>query len=422
MIKMLKIYLVIYNILFVIFLPILIVIMMFSRKYRKECFYKIFERFAFYKNLIKRNNKPTIWLHCASLGEVRAVEPILDNLKSDNNIILTTITKTGRDYAEKINKASAVFLFPIDIYPIVLKAFNTINPDIIIIVETELWPTLLYTAYKKNVKVVTINGRMSRKAFRVYKNLRFFWEKFVSLISTIIARSNEDADRFKALLTKDTNRIIISGNIKYDRDFSVNFQRAALFLKEEDFIFTAGSTREGEEEIITDVYNKIRLEFKNVKFFLAPRHLTRLKDIIKILENKNIEYSLFSSKKLKNNFILVDVFGKLQEIYSISDLCYVGGSMVDMGGHNPIEPAGLAKPVIFGNYMDNFLTESETLVKNGGAFIVQDYNDLADKIKKFILDHKMLKIMGQQAIKVVDSQKGAVAFTIQTIENKLYDR
>jgi 3-deoxy-D-manno-octulosonic-acid transferase len=96
--------------------------------------------------------------------------------------------------------------------------------------------------------------------------------------------------------------------------------------------------------------------------------------------------------------------------------------MVDMGGQNPVEPAGFAKPVIFGKYMDNFLTESESLVKNGGAFIVQDSNDLANKIKKFILDRKMLKIMGQKASKVVERQKGAVAFTIQTIKNKLYDR
>ncbi|MDR0723961.1 MAG: hypothetical protein LBF23_02115 [Endomicrobium sp.] len=422
MIKMLKIYLVIYNILFVIFLPILVVVIMFSKKYRGDCFYKVFERFAFYGNLIKQKNKPTIWLHCASLGEVRAVESILDSLKLGNNIVLTAITKTGRDYAKKIKKANAVFLFPIDVYPIMLKAFNIINPDILIIVETELWPTLLYIAYKKNVKVVTINGRMSRKAFRIYEKLKFFWKDFVSLISTVIARSSEDADRFKVLLVKDIDKIIVSGNIKYDRDFSVNFHRGNLFLKEKDFIFTAGSTREGEEEIIADVYNKIRLEFKDVKFFLAPRHLTRLEDIIKILENKNIEYSLLSAKTLKNNFILVDVFGKLQEIYSISDICYVGGSMVDMSGQNPVEPAGLAKPVLFGKYMDNFLTESEILVKNGGAFIVQDSNDLANKIKKFILDRKMLKSMGQNALKAVECQKGAVAFTIQTIKNKLYGR
>jgi 3-deoxy-D-manno-octulosonic-acid transferase len=395
---------------------------MFSKKYRKECFYKIFERFAFYGNLIKRNNMPTIWVHCASLGEVRAIEPILDSLKLDNNIVLTTITKTGREYAQEIKKANYVFLLPIDAYPMILKAFNTINPDMLIIVETELWPTLLYTAFKKNIKVVTINGRMSRKAFRIYKNLKFFWGKFVSLISTIIARSNEDADRFKSLLVKGINEIIVSGNIKYDRNFSVNFHRADLFLKEEDFVFTAGSIREGEEEIIADVYNKIRSEFENIKFFLALRHLTRLKDTIKIFENKNIEYSLFSSKNFKNSFILVDVFGILQEIYSISDVCYVGGSMVDMGGQNPVEPAGLAKPVIFGRYMDNFMVESETLVKNRGALIVQDSNDLANKIKKFILNRQVLKIMGQNALKTVECQKGAVAFTIQTIKNKLYVR
>ena len=416
---MLKIYFIIYNVLFVVFLPIIAVVIMFIKKYRKEFFYKIFERLAFYKNLTTQNNKPTIWIHCASLGEVRAVEPILDSLRLENNIILTTITKTGREYAQKIKKANFVFLFPIDIYPIMLRAFNIINPNIIIIVETELWPTLLYTAFKRNVVVVTINGRMSNKAFKSYKKLKFFWESFISLISTIIARSDEDADRFK-MLRGNINEVFISVNIKYDRDFSVNFKRSNLSLKEGDFVFTAGSVREGEEEIIIDVYIKIILEFNNIKFFLAPRHSAKVNDIIKILENKNIKYSLFSSGNLQNDFILVDVFGKLQEIYSISDICYVGGSMVDMGGQNPVEPAGFAKPILFGKYMDNFASESEALVKNGGALIVQDFSDLASKIKYFILDRQMLKNMGQNALKTVQSQKGAVTFTIQKIKSKLY--
>jgi 3-deoxy-D-manno-octulosonic-acid transferase len=392
---------------------------MFTKKYRKEFFYKIFERFAFYKNLIKQYNKPTIWVHCASLGEVRAVEPILDSLKSDSNIILTTITKTGREYAQKIKKANFVFLFPIDIYPIILKAFHMIKPNMIIIVETELWPTLLYTAFKQNVPVVTINGRMSYKAFKVYKKLRFFWKKFVSLISIIIARSSDDLDRFK-ILRENNNEVFISGNIKYDTDFSTNFKRSDISLKEEDFIFTAGSIREGEEEIIIDAYTKLKSEFDNVKFFIALRHIIKINNIVRFIKNKNIRYSLFSSNDFKNDFILVDVFGKLQDIYSISDVCYVGGSMVDMGGQNPVEPAGLAKPVLFGKYMDNFVTESKTLVKNGGALIVQDSIDLASKIKKLILDRQMLKSMGQNALETVEAQKGAVVFTIKMIKNKLH--
>jgi 3-deoxy-D-manno-octulosonic-acid transferase len=405
--------------LFVMSLPILVAVIMFNKKYRKEFFYKIFERFAFYGNLIKQHDKPTIWIHCASLGEVRAVEPILDNLKADNNIILTTITKTGREYAQKIKKTNFVFLFPVDIYPIMLKAFRMIKPDMIIIVETELWPTLLYTAFKKNVLVVTVNGRMSEKAFNIYKKLSFFWKVFVNLISIIIARSSDDSDRFK-ILRENNNDVFTSGNIKYDRDFSTDFKRSSISLKEEDFIFTAGSIRDGEEEIIIDAFSKIRSEFDNVKFFIAPRHITKINDIINFIKNKNIEYSLFSSNNFKSNFILVDVFGKLQEIYSISDVCYVGGSMVDMGGQNPVEPAGLAKPVLFGKYMDNFASESKILVKNGGALIVQDSIDLASKIKELILDHKMLKSMGQNALETVEAQKGAVAFTINMIKSKLY--
>ncbi|GHT09943.1 hypothetical protein AGMMS49532_09030 [Endomicrobiia bacterium] len=145
----------------------------------------------------------------------------------------------------------------------------------------------------------------------------------MGLIDVVIARSNDDAGRF-AFLTDEKSKIVVSGNIKYDRDFILNSKREYFSLIGEDFVFTVGSIREGEEEIISDVYNKIKSSSGRIKFFLAPsRHLSRVKGIMKILEDKCIKYSLFSSGDFRNKFILVDVFRKLQSIYSVSDVCYV---------------------------------------------------------------------------------------------------
>ncbi|GHT48163.1 3-deoxy-D-manno-octulosonic acid transferase [Endomicrobiia bacterium] len=414
---MLEIYLIAYNILFVLSLPLIVFAIVFNNKHRKDFFYKLSERFAVYKPLGKNSKKTTIWIHCASLGEVIAVEPILNGLQ-DYYVVLTTITKSGRQYAQKLQKADFVTLLPLDIYPIMNKAFNSIKPDILVLVETELWATMLYTASHKNIKAIIINGRMSEQSYKSYKRLKFFWNRFVGLISIIIARSKDDADRF-SFLTNGKSNIIVSGNIKYDSNFTTGSKRDCFLLSEDDFIFTAGSTRKGEDEIIADVYNKIIPDFSKIKFFLAPRHLSRIEDVIKILEDKHIKYSLFSTGDFSNNFILIDIFGELQSIYSISNVCYVGGSIVDKGGQNPIEPAAYGKPVLFGKNMGNFKTEAESLVKAFGALIVEDSDDLAKKIREFISNKQLSEAIGKNALKTVNSQKGVASFTIEKIKENL---
>jgi 3-deoxy-D-manno-octulosonic-acid transferase len=410
-----KIYLVLYNALIIFALPLIVILLLFSKKYRKELFYKISERFAWYSYFNLDSKKKTVWIHCASLGEVRAVEPILDNLRDDYFIILTTLTKSGREYAVKLQKADFLALLPLDIYPITKRAFDIIKPDLLVLVETELWVSMLYTAAKRNTAIITVNGRISEKSFDNYKRLRFFWKKFVGLINVIIARSEDDADRFKHLVG-EKSVVFVSGNIKYDRNFTSVVRRKEFLLKETDFVFTAGSTRGNEETVIADAYIKVG---RNFKIFLAPRHLARIPEVAKLLEDKSLKYSLFSENDFTGNFILVDVFGKLQNIYSISDVCYVGGALVDKGGQSPIEPAAYGKPVLFGEYMDNFKTEAESLVKNNGAFIVKDSYDLASKIKEFMTNSSFLKCTGDNALKTVHDQKGAVSFTLAKLKEIL---
>jgi len=412
----------IYNLLFaVLLIPASVVILIFSGKYRKEVFYKLPERFAFWSKP-QKSAKKTIWLHCASLGEVRAVEPLIDALCGDYFIVLTTLTKTGREYAEKINKTGFTAFLPLDLYPLMCKAFKIINPDLLVLVETELWASMLCCAHIKNVKIMTVNARMSEKTFKFYNLTKFFWKSFAGFIDMVLARNEDDAERFSKLIGGRTG-ISVSGNIKYDRDFSVNASRADFGLKNDDLVFSAGSTREGEEEIIAASYKKLREKYKNIKFFTAPRHLSRIEKVKDILKNEGIEFSLFSevlaNKAAEHNFVLVDVFGKLQSIYAVSDICFTGGSIVKKGGQNPIEPAAYGKPVLFGKNMDNFKTESETLVKYGGGIIVSGAADLAETADKLFSHKDLLIKTGQNALKAVESQKGAVGITVKKIKESL---
>ncbi|MCL2390837.1 MAG: hypothetical protein FWC88_05370, partial [Endomicrobia bacterium] len=260
---MVAILLFIYNFLIILLIiPVLLLVLVFSGKYRREIFYNLKERLAYFKPFPEQSKK-IIWIHCSSLGEVRAVEPVLDVLKQEFFIVLTAVTKTGREYASKIQKADFVSLLPVDLYFLMRKAFRLIKPDILILVETELWPSMLYAAKANNIKVITVNGRMSEKSFKVYKLLKFFWRYFAQFINMVLARSKEDADRF-AYLSGKSDGVYVAGNIKYDRDFIAGFTRSDFGLKDADKIFTAGSTRKGEDEIIADAYNKIRKSFPEI--------------------------------------------------------------------------------------------------------------------------------------------------------------
>jgi 3-deoxy-D-manno-octulosonic-acid transferase len=387
--------------------------MFFGKLFCVKGFNNFFERFSIYKFKILKKKKKNIWVHCSSLGEIRAIEPILNDI-NNCNIIVTTFTMNGMEYAKTIKKINFACLLPIDVYPIMNNAFNVFKPDILLLVESEFWPTMMYIAFRKNIKIIVINGRISIKSFNFYKKTKFFWTKFISFIDIFIAKSIDDANRFLYLVDNKVNTIV-SGNIKYDK----NFQKPSIIknfsICENTFIFTAGSTRKGEDEIIIDVYNKIILEFDNIKFFLAPRHLLRIKKIIKLLKHENIKYSLFSDECLSNNFIIVDIFGKLQNIYSMSDVCYIGGSIVNNGGQNPIEPALYGKPIMFGKNMYNFKEEAENLVNSNGALIVNNSNDLANNIKKFICDKNLKEKIGENAFKAVRSKKGAIVLILKII-------
>ncbi|MCL2335461.1 MAG: hypothetical protein FWC57_05295 [Endomicrobia bacterium] len=409
----------IYNLLFAAMLvPAALFLLLFSGKYRKEVFYKLSERFAFW-NKLPRSEKKTVWLHCASLGEVRAVEPLISGLSSDYFVVLTALTKTGREYAEKINKTGFSAFLPLDLYPLMCKAFKAIKPDLLVLVETELWPSMLYCAHKKGVKIMTINARMSEKTFKFYNFAGFFWRPFVRFIDIVLARNAGDAGRF-ARLAGGRTEVYVSGNIKYDRDFSVNASRKDFGLNDGDLVFSAGSTREGEEAAVAAAYKKLSEKYADIKFFMAPRHLSRIEKVKDILKAAGIKFSLFSdvllTKSAERGFILVDVFGKLQSIYAVSDICFVGGSIVEKGGQNPIEPAAYGKPVLFGRNMENFKTEAETLIKYGGGIIVSGADDLAVTADKLLSHKDLIAETGQNALKAVESQKGAVAITIKEIK------
>ena len=414
---MIQIILFFYNLLLIILLfPILLAIALSGKKNRQDFFYCIKERLAITDMPKIDKSKKTVWLHCASLGEAKALEPLLQHL-SDCNIIITSITKSAREYVSKLNNISFYSLAPVDLYPFVKKTITKFNPDVLILIETEFWPNMIYLAHKHGTKIVTVNGRISKTAFPYYKITTFFWRPFLKLIDFISVRNEFDYKRFSSLVGNDT-KIANMGNIKYDRDFAKEtISRSSLGYKEDDLILVAGSTRGNENNIIVGAFRNLKRAFKNLKLIVAPRHLTQIEALKLICEAYKLNYSLFSDIKDKtNDVLLVDTFGQLQKIYSVADVVYIGGSLIKRGGQNPIEPAAYSKPIVFGKYMYNFEIESKLLKDNGGAAEVATKDELIMTMAMFLKNKELRTGAGINAQKTVLMQKGAIKANIDLIK------
>ena len=416
---MVNILLIFYNCLLLIFLfPILLAIVLSGKKNRQEFFYCISERLSCWKIPKLDTNKKTVWIHCASLGEAKAVEPMISHLQ-DYNIIVSTITKSAREYIAKLKGISYFALSPVDVYPFIATILKKVKPNVLILIETEFWPSMITCANKIGTKIITVNGRISKGAFPYYRLTKFFWKPFLNLINFISVRNQHDYDRFVALTDKK-EKVGITGNIKYDRDFiSEKLSKKDLFFSTEDLIFTAGSTREGEEETIVKVFIKLKEKFNNLKLIVAPRHISRVTEISNLLKKNTLSFELYSKlTDSKKDVIIIDLFGKLQTIYSISDIVFIGGSIVNKGGQNPIEAAAYSKPIIFGKYMFNFENESTSL-KNNGAFEINTKEEFFDIATKLLSDTNFRQEIGNKAFEVVKNQKGAIEKNIKIIKEYL---
>ncbi len=377
----------------------------------------IFTKYKFDK--IDKNY--SIWIHCASLGEVKIalklIRYFVDKLNFVmNDILLTTTTKTAKIFAKK--QHNETYVFPIDYFFVTRSLVKKIKPKILIIVETELWPNYIYYVKKYGGKIFVVNGRMTQKTFVFLKILNFLFQNIFKKIDFVMVREKIDFLRFKNLGFKK-EIIKITGNMKYDNieeNINLNILKKDLNFENNDFIICFGSIREKEEkEIIEKVILKFRYE-KKIKFILAPRHMQIIDKIKKLLKKYNIEYELRSYLS-KSNFkcLIIDSYGELKKIYSISDIVFVCGTILPYGGQNIIEPASLAKLVVFGKYISNFLEPTKLLLSNNAAIMVNRIEDFVEIIKKIYNDRLLLKIYGEKAKNTVLSLRGATEKNIEII-------
>lgn len=366
-----------------------------------------------------------IWIHASSAGEVRVAKTLIQGLKEEykdnRQIILSTFTLTGYELA-KSDESLKVLRLPPDLQIFMQPLLERLDPSLLILVESELWPCLLRLCLERNVPVLLLNGRMSKKSFRRYKFIRPLFQWLTEGVTTFAMRSQLDADHILKLgVAKE--RALVTGNMKFDAAPGPGIKSRSANEDANYIVFV--STRPGDEEPVLDAISQLRKEVSGLKYALAPRHLHRLDEIKNLIAESGLEFTLHSSlsssdAKASTDLVLIDEMGKLDQYYANARAVFVGGSFSpEFGGHNILEPALYSLPVLFGKHMNNFLEETRLLVASGGGLQIEGPEDLFPTLHRLIAHNEEIKERGEAAFQTILQNQGATKNNIELIHKTL---
>ena len=371
----------------------------------------------------------TLWVHAVSMGEANAVIPLVQELKRrypDQRIVVSTVTETGRETVQRHLEGLAQHLyFPLDFPVVIRKALKVVQPRLFLVVETELWPNFLREAARRRIPCVLVNGRLSTDSFKGYRRLRPFFGRVVQSFSLCLMQSARDVHRILRLGAEPA-RVLLTGNLKFDQQPLSGRVAAAidLGLHPQEELFVAGSTHPIEEEAVLECYSRLLEIAPQLVLVMAPRHIERAATLAETVRKYGFPVvqrtALASESTVQGSrVILLDTRGELAALYEQATLVFVGGSLVPVGGHNPLEPASQGKAVVFGPHMDHFADVADLLVAHGGAIQVQNAGQMAAAMTGLLQDRAWLQEMGQRAAQVVRANQGTVSRNAEHIAELL---
>jgi 3-deoxy-D-manno-octulosonic-acid transferase len=393
---------------------------------------------------IEKNGRPVAWIHCVSVGETQAARPLVRSIRQrfpESLIAISTITLTGQNLAREVFKldAARVFYFPFDWPWVVRRTLSAINPDTVLIMETELWPGFLRECKQQQIPVAIVNGRLSEQSFRRYRLIRPFMTRVLSSLSLAIMQTEADGERLRSL-GMDASKILVSGNLKFDagtipptdsltREFRERFR-----LADDSDLILAASTHSSEEVIILNSFRQVisRIETKTQakpRLMIAPRHPERFTEVADLLKSSGLRWTRRTSPSDASDgqaeVVLLDSIGELDSIYPLASIVFVGGSIAKTGGHNILEPAALGASVITGPHTYNFQSIVETFVKADAIIQLKPMSDsaaivaLANVISDLLADPERRRELGRLAKSLVTENRGATERTIESLRSIL---
>ncbi|MEI8388852.1 MAG: 3-deoxy-D-manno-octulosonic acid transferase [bacterium] len=410
----------------ILFSPLILAAFLIKPKFRAGFWNKL----GFYAN-IKENKitKQSIWFHAVSVGEVNAVEALVKKAKiefPEYNIAVTTVTKTGQQVAQNKlkNVADIISYFPYDNKFSVNAAINALNPKIVVIAETEIWPAFCHEVNKKNIPLLLVNGRISPNSYKGYKKIRFFFKKVLKNFSLILMQSDDDKNRIIDI-GASSNNVEVMGNLKFDIANILTkdeIKELKYSIKSSDYnILIAGSTHKGEDETIINVYKRLKIEIKDLKLLIAPRHPERNDQVLKLICATGFKIGLRSKQShFKNtDIILLDTMGELSKLYSVAKIAFIGGSFSGTGGHNPLEAAIYGIPVVSGADVFNFKDIFKFMADNKSATIVNNEDELSVNIRELFKNKEKYSAASEACLSIFEQNKGALDFAVEKFRSYL---
>lgn len=404
------------TLLFILLLPFYYIVRVFNGKF----LFGWKEKLGFFKN--PNLGDKVIMYHGVSVGEVIALENLIKKTKEefpDYKIVVTTGTKTGQEIAQKkfSNVADFITYFPFDIFFCVDSFLRKVRPTVVLIAETELWPVFSFSCKARNIKLYTINGRMSDSTYKLYKLFAFFFKPVLSKYTKILTQSEIDRNKLVSI-GAPVDKTFVMKNLKFD----VKKSNETVDIGQDGYrVIIAGSTHKGEDEIVLEIFKEKHQKYSDTKLLLVPRHLTRLSQIVPIIEGLGLNYGLRSKGDTfkEKDVIILDTMGELSKMYSICDFAFIGGSFNKTGGHNPLEASVYSKPTITGPSIHNFRDIYWLLSRTNAGKIVKNPKELSEYIEKLLSDKEFYQQACKDCETVFNDQQGALDAVINELKQTI---
>lgn len=381
------------------------------------------------------SQKPLVWLHAVSVGEILQLDPVLSEIRArrpDVEFLVSTTTNTGYALAKKKFTEHQVCYFPLDFSWAVRRALSRVRPTAVVLVELELWPNFIREASRRGIPLSLINARISETSYRNYRYVRRLMASLLCRLDFIAAQNELYAERLQSL-GAPSDRMHITGSIKFDRvDTDRNNARTREIgeffgLAAGEHVFIAGSTQAPEEEFALDAYQQLRSEFPNLRLILVPRHKERFDEVAALVMRRgfplirrsgnNRHDSTASSLRASDQtpVLLLDTLGELSACWGLADVAFVGGSLTNRGGQNMIEPAAFGAAVLFGPNTWNFKDVVEILLSHAAARVVPSSSEFTGAVRALLQNPGEATRLGALARELVLEQQGATARTVELL-------
>jgi 3-deoxy-D-manno-octulosonic-acid transferase len=383
-----------------------------------------------------------IWLHGVSVGEVQLLSVLAAEIRrqAENDgrqvdCVISSSTTTGLDVAAKRFGADHTFPCPLDFTWAVNRVLDRVRPDLLVLGELELWPNLLACVHARNIPVVVANARMSEKSARGYGRIRGIVRRMLGNISLVIARSQEDADRFASFTAPGGTEVVVTGSMKFDgvqgdrQATDVCRLRTLAGFRDDDVVFLAGSTQAPEEQLALNAFRAASTGHPRLRLVIVPRHVERTPEITALLDRSGLDWQLRSrldnaagpeASARQPRVLLVDTTGELGWWWGTATIAFVGGSLDGRrGGQNMLEPAAYGAAVAFGPHTRNFRDEVRRLLSAEAAVVVADGPELTDFVRRCLQNEGFAATLGRRAAALVASQRGSTAATVTALFQKL---